>query len=43
MPASYATDFCYTTLDKAYLEKWISELALESEWNEVRAHIAEAE
>jgi predicted nucleotidyltransferase len=30
-------------LDKAYLQKWISELALESEWNEIRARIAEGE
>ena len=30
-------------LDRAYLQKWIAELALESEWNEIRADIAEAE
>jgi len=30
-------------LDRAYLQKWIAELALESEWHEIRADIAEAE
>lgn len=30
-------------LDQAYLQKWIAELALESEWHEIQAQIAEAE
>jgi hypothetical protein len=33
----------WTRLDRAYLEKWIPELALEPEWKEILSKVADAE